>query len=66
MKLALTVLGVVLALTGTVFALQGVGILPGSYMSNNPQWVINGSVIIVVGAALVVFTNWPRKKTPPQ
>lgn len=64
MKLALTVLAVVLALAGTVFALQGVGILPGSYMSNNPQWIINGAIIVLVGLALIIFANWPRKKTP--
>lgn len=64
MKLVLTVLAVVLALAGTVFALQGVGILPGSYMSNNPQWIINGAIIVLVGLALIIFANWPRKKTP--
>ena len=55
MKLILQIVAVILILSGAVFLLQGVNILPGSYMSGDPQWAINGSVMIVVGAGLFYF-----------
>jgi hypothetical protein len=48
-----------------VFTLQGVGILPGSFMSNNPQWVINGAITLLIGVGLIIWANWPKKKRPP-
>lgn len=57
MKLILQSVAVVLILGGAVFFLQGINILPGSYMTGDPQWAINGSVMIVIGAAIFYFAN---------
>jgi hypothetical protein len=65
MRWVLTVLGVLVVLVGGMFTLQGVGILPGSFMSGQMQWAINGTITMIVGAGLIVFANWPRKKSPP-
>jgi integral membrane sensor domain MASE1 len=65
MRWALSALGVALALAGGVFTLQGIGILPGSFMSNNPQWIINGGITMLIGIGLIVWANWPKKKQPP-
>ena len=59
MKTILTVIGVLLILGGGVWVLQGVNILPGSYMTGDPQWAINGAVTIVVGIGLIL---WARRK----
>jgi hypothetical protein len=40
-----------------VWALQGLNILPGSYMSGNPQWVINGAITMVIGGGLFWFAR---------
>jgi len=45
--------GIVVALLGLLFTLQGVGVVAGSFMSNTMTWTILGPIIIAVGAALV-------------
>jgi hypothetical protein len=44
--------GVVVALAGLVFTLQGAGVINGSAMSGSTFWAIAGPVIIVVGLAV--------------
>ncbi|MCW2775994.1 MAG: hypothetical protein JWN91_4320 [Nocardioides sp.] len=46
------VAGVVLALLGLLFTLQGVGVIEGSSMSNTTTWSILGPVILLVGVGL--------------
>jgi hypothetical protein len=53
----LTGLGVVLLLTGGVWLLQGINVLPGSYMTGDPQWAVNGAIAMVVGAGLFWLGN---------
>jgi hypothetical protein len=53
-KPGLVVLGVVIALAGLLFTLQGVGVVSGSTMSNTTFWSVAGPVIIVVGLAVAV------------
>jgi uncharacterized membrane protein YidH (DUF202 family) len=48
----MVVAGVVIALLGLVFTLQGVGALKGSTMSNTTFWSVAGPVIIIVGLAM--------------
>ena len=62
MKLALSILGVLLVLAGGVWFLQGINILPGSFMTGNPQWAINGGIAFVAGAGLLWFANRGKKK----
>ena len=57
MKIIVKVFAVLLSLSGLVWALQGVNILPGSAMSGDFQWTINGAVIIGIGAGLFWFAN---------
>ena len=47
-------LGVLLLLTGIVWILQGVGILPGSVMTGQIFWAGAGVVALIAGAALCV------------
>jgi hypothetical protein len=51
-------------MAGSIWILQGVGILPGSFMSGQIQWAINGTIMAVIGAGLIVVANWPNKKPP--
>ena len=57
MKIALNILGVVLILPGIGWFLQGINVLPGSFMSGDPKWAIIGVILIVVGAGLLWFAN---------
>src|SRR5207245_1761955 len=44
MRIILVVLGVLVALAGAVWALQGAGFILGSFMSNDPTWIWIGAV----------------------
>jgi hypothetical protein len=45
----LIVVGVVVALAGLLFTLQGLNVLGGSAMSGKTMWAILGPVILIVG-----------------
>jgi hypothetical protein len=49
------VLGVLAALAGAVWILQGIGMLPGSFMSGDRRWAIIGSITLVAGLALAAW-----------
>jgi uncharacterized membrane protein len=62
-KIILSIVGIVIALMGLVWFLQGVNILPGSVMTGQIQWAIYGAIAVVVGIALIVLAN--RRTAPP-
>ena len=43
----LTVIGVVVAVVGAVFTLQGAGVLGGSFMSGSGTWLVIGIAMVV-------------------
>ncbi|CAN5521084.1 hypothetical protein BH10PSE5_BH10PSE5_30480 [soil metagenome] len=60
MKLIVTIFGALLAILGGVWVLQGLNVLPGSFMTGDIKWAIYGGVAVVVGLGLVV---WSRRKS---
>ena len=52
MKLVLIVLGVLVALFGVLFTLQGFGAVQGSPMSNTTTWSVLGPIVALVGLAM--------------
>lgn len=57
MRIALNGLGVVLVLLGGLWLLQGIGVLPGSFMTGQTQWAVYGAIAIVVGAGLLILAR---------
>jgi len=57
MRTAMTVAGVLLILMGIVWILQGINVLPGSFMTGQRKWAVNGAIAAVVGIALLVFAR---------
>lgn len=53
-KGVLITIGIVVALLGAVFTLQGLGFIGGSAMSGSTLWAILGPIIAVAGIVLVV------------
>jgi len=51
-KSGLGVVGALILLAGAIFAGQGLGFIPGSYMTGDMKWFWIGSGMIVVGLAL--------------
>jgi hypothetical protein len=62
MKLLLNIVGGIVFLGGLVFFLQGINILPGSFMTGDPQWAINGAIMMAVALGLFFFVNRRRPR----
>lgn len=62
MRTVLHLLAVLLMLAGVIWFLQGINVLPGSFMTGDPQWAINGGIAFVVGAVLLVVARRLRKR----
>ena len=54
MRIILNIVGVLMMLMGTIWFLQGINILPGSFMTGQIRWAVYGSVTALVGLGLVV------------
>lgn len=54
MRIAMVVAGVVVALFGVLFALQGFGAVQGSPMSNTAMWSVLGPLIAIVGVVVAI------------
>ncbi len=60
MKIILSIVGILLALMGAVWFLQGINVLPGSVMTGQIQWAIYGALAVIIGIGLLVFANRRR------
>ena len=61
MKTVMNIFGVLLVVIGVVWILQGINILPGSFMTGQIKWAINGAISALIGVGLLVFANWRKK-----
>ena len=61
MRIFLNIVGVLLILIGGVWILQGINILPGSFMTGQIQWAIYGAISLVVGVGVLIFANRARQ-----
>ena len=66
MRLLFVVIGIIVLLMGSVFALQGAGYIPGSFMSNNPTWIAIGAPTAAVGGILAVVGLRSKKAVAPK
>jgi hypothetical protein len=60
MRIAMNVLAVLCLLVGCVWILQGINILPGSFMTGQTKWAIYGCIMAVVGIGLLILGNRRR------
>jgi len=51
-RISLSILGVLLILIGGIWFLQGINILPGSFMTGQTQWAVYGGIAVVAGIGL--------------
>jgi hypothetical protein len=54
-KTILLIVGVILVFAGLIWFFQGIGLIPGSFMTNNLTWAIIGPITALIGAGLVWF-----------
>ena len=62
MKIAFNIVGALLIVSGSVWFLQGINVLPGSFMTGQVRWAVYGGIAIVVGVILLVSAA--RKRAP--
>jgi hypothetical protein len=51
--------GLIVALFGLIWALQGFGVLGGSPMSNTTTWSIIGPITVLIGLVIALF-SWRK------
>jgi len=62
MRITLNIVGALLVLSGGVWFLQGINVLPGSFMTGEIRWAVYGG-IAVVGGVVLLLLNWRRRGT---
>jgi hypothetical protein len=60
MRILLDIIGVLLVIAGSVWFLQGVNVLPGSFMTGQTKWAVYGGLAFVAGVLLLVSANRRR------
>ena len=49
MRVALNIVGVLLLVIGVIWILQGINVLPGSFMTGQIEWAAYGGLAVVAG-----------------
>ena len=52
MKTVLRIFGLLLMALGVIWFLQGINVLPGSFMTGQTKWAIYGGISFVLGLGL--------------
>jgi hypothetical protein len=60
MRIALNVSGVLCLLVGCVWILQGINILPGSFMTGQTKWAVFGVLLAIAGVGILLSANRRR------
>jgi LPXTG-motif cell wall-anchored protein len=65
MRIFLTILALLLIFVGGVWFLQGINVIPGSFMTGQSQWAVYGGISFIAGLGLLVFANRRRSEQKP-
>ena len=61
MRIALNIFGVLALLIGCVWLLQGINILPGSFMTGQTSWAVYGGLLLIAGVGALIIANRRRR-----
>ncbi|MGE3193828.1 MAG: hypothetical protein AB7K08_10210 [Microbacteriaceae bacterium] len=64
LRAILIVLGSIALVAGAIFAGQGIGVIPGSFMTGDRTWLIVGLIMAFIGVALILFGTNRGKPRP--
>jgi LPXTG-motif cell wall-anchored protein len=62
MKAALNIGGVILVVFGAIWFLQGINVLPGSFMTGQIQWAVYGGIAMLGGIGLLLAAKRRRHR----
>lgn len=57
MAITAKVIGTLFVLLGIIWILQGINVLPGSFMTGQMQWAIYGLIAVVIGGAIIAASG---------
>jgi hypothetical protein len=57
MRMPMMIAGALLVLMGGVWILQGINVLPGSFMTGQTKWAVYGAITLVIGIVLIVLAR---------
>jgi hypothetical protein len=61
-RIAWNILGALLVLFGAIWFLQGINVLPGSFMTGQIQWAVYGGIAVIAGSLALLKANLGRRK----
>jgi len=61
MRVCVSIVGAVLVLLGCIWFLQGINVMPASFMSGQSQWAVRGGIMVFAGLAAIVWANRKRR-----
>jgi hypothetical protein len=61
MRIVLNIVASLMVLAGVIWFLQGINVLPGSFMTGQIRWAVYGGIAFAAGIALFLLGNRPRK-----
>jgi hypothetical protein len=62
MRMVIRLLAALLIAGGIVWILQGINVLPGSFMTGQVQWAYRGAIATIAGLVILLIT-FRRKRT---
>ena len=63
MRIVTNIVAAILVLIGSVWFLQGINVLPGSFMSGQSRWAVRGGILVFAGIAGFVWANRKRQRS---
>jgi hypothetical protein len=61
MRITQNIVGSLLVLVGATWFLQGINVLPGSFMTGQIRWAVYGGIAVAAGVALLLRANRKAK-----
>ena len=60
MRIVSTIVGVLCLLIGCIWFLQGINILPGSFMTGQTKWAVYGGLLFILGLGVLAVARRRR------
>jgi hypothetical protein len=61
MRITLNTVAGIFVLAGAIWFLQGINVLPGSFMTGQIRRAVYGGLAVAAGISLLIVANRPRK-----
>jgi hypothetical protein len=61
MRIVLNIVASLMVVAGVIWFLQGINVLPGSFMTGQIRWAVYGGIAFAAGIALLLVGNRSRK-----